>query len=104
MNENLNKTVNEIWGSLTDEQKTKAKACKTFDELLKLAGAEGVELPNLFDWKYKRLFNYVPLQTFFAAVSRNELTLCAIGRECVNRQKTIVLTAATTSKAQINFE
>ena len=38
--------LKELWGSLTDEQKEKAKACKTSDELLKLAGEEGIELPD----------------------------------------------------------
>ena len=36
----------EIYDSLTDEQKEKAKKCKTTDELLKLAAEEGVELPE----------------------------------------------------------
>ncbi len=35
-----------IWDSLTDEQKEKAKACKTLDELTELAGREGIELPD----------------------------------------------------------
>ncbi|MBE7008007.1 MAG: hypothetical protein E7422_02480 [Ruminococcaceae bacterium] len=35
-----------IWDSLTDEQKEKAKACKSMDELTALAGKEGVELPD----------------------------------------------------------
>lgn len=35
-----------IWDALTDEQKEKAKACKTMDELMMLAGKEGIELPN----------------------------------------------------------
>ncbi len=35
-----------IWDSLTDEQKEKAKACKSVDELMKLAGEEGIELPD----------------------------------------------------------
>ena len=35
-----------IWENLTDEQKEKAKACKTADELIKLAGEEGIELPD----------------------------------------------------------
>ena len=38
--------LKELWGSLTDEQKEKAKACKTSDELMKLAGEEGIELPD----------------------------------------------------------
>lgn len=35
-----------LWGSLSDEQKKKAKACQAMDELIALAGKEGVELPN----------------------------------------------------------
>ena len=51
MNENknaseLNKALEGLWDSLTDEQKEKAKACKTLDELTALAGKEGVELPD----------------------------------------------------------
>ena len=54
MNENENKaidpklqeTLKGIWDSLTDEQKEKAKACKTWEELSKLTGQEGIELPD----------------------------------------------------------
>ncbi len=54
MNENENESIdsklqellNGIWASLTDEQKEKAKACKTLNELIKLAGKEGIELPD----------------------------------------------------------
>ena len=46
MNENLNEIIKRICDSLTDEQMEKAKACKTIDELIKLAGEEGVELPD----------------------------------------------------------
>ncbi len=45
-NEKLNELLKNVWDSLTDEQKEKAKACKTPDELLKLAGEEGIELPD----------------------------------------------------------
>ena len=45
-NEKLNEMLAGIWDSLTDEQKEKAKACKTTDELIKLAGEEGIELPD----------------------------------------------------------
>ena len=38
--------LKEIYDSLTDEQKEKAKECKTADELLKLAGEEGIELSD----------------------------------------------------------
>ncbi|MBE7008752.1 MAG: hypothetical protein E7422_06410 [Ruminococcaceae bacterium] len=42
----LEEALKGIWDSLTDEQKEKAKACKTLDELAALAGKEGVELPD----------------------------------------------------------
>jgi len=40
------KTLKEIYDSLTDEQKEKAKACKSVDELVRLAGEERIELPD----------------------------------------------------------
>lgn len=46
MDEKLQETLKGVWDSLTDEQKEKAKACKTWDELTALAGKEGVELPD----------------------------------------------------------
>ncbi len=46
MDEKLNAALEGIYDSLTDEQKEKAKACKTFDELTELAGREGIELPD----------------------------------------------------------
>ncbi len=45
-NDKLNELLVNVLDSLTDEQKAKAKACKTPDELLKLAGEEGIELPD----------------------------------------------------------
>ena len=45
-NEKLKTMLGELWESLTDEQKEKARACKTVDELLKLAGEEKIELPD----------------------------------------------------------
>ncbi len=42
----LREALKGIWDSLTDEQKEKAKACKTWEELTKLAGEEGIELPD----------------------------------------------------------
>lgn len=42
----LNRALAGIWDSLTDEQKAKAKECKSMDELAALAGAAGVELPD----------------------------------------------------------
>ena len=45
-NEKLKTLLDELWDSLTDEQKEKAKACKTADEFIKLAGEEAIELPD----------------------------------------------------------
>ncbi len=45
-NAELKKALEGMWNSLTDEQKEKAKACKTMDELMLLAGKEGIELPD----------------------------------------------------------
>ena len=42
----LQEALKGIWNSLNDEQKEKAKACKTMDELTTLAGREGMELPD----------------------------------------------------------
>ena len=42
----LNEVLKGMWDSLTDEQKEKAKACKSMDELTVLAGQMGVELPD----------------------------------------------------------
>ena len=42
----LQEALKSIWDSLSDEQKEKAKACKTMDELMELAGREGMELPD----------------------------------------------------------
>ncbi len=42
----LNKALESMWDSLTDEQKEKAKECKSMDELMLLAGSAGVELPD----------------------------------------------------------
>ncbi|MBO4915304.1 MAG: hypothetical protein J5449_08875 [Oscillospiraceae bacterium] len=45
MNE-LNKALEAMWESLSDEQKARAKQCRSMDELTALAGEIGVELPN----------------------------------------------------------
>ncbi len=42
----LNEAIREMWDSLTDEQKEKAKACQSMDELMALASRSGVELPD----------------------------------------------------------
>ena len=38
--------LDKYFGNLTDELKTKAKQCKNPEELLKLAGAEGIDLTD----------------------------------------------------------
>ena len=46
MDEQLNKALEELMGSLTDEQKEKARTCETRKELLELIDGWGVELPE----------------------------------------------------------
>ena len=42
----IDEKMKEIYDGLSDELKEKAKACKTTDELMELAGKEGIELPD----------------------------------------------------------
>ncbi|MBQ9458626.1 MAG: hypothetical protein IJU66_01675 [Oscillospiraceae bacterium] len=42
----MNEALKGMWDSLTDEQREKAKECKSMDELMRLAGKLGVELPD----------------------------------------------------------
>ena len=46
MDEKLNAALKGLYDCLTDEQKAKAKACKTMEELTALAGKEGIEMPD----------------------------------------------------------
>ncbi len=46
MDEKLNAALKGIYDNLSDEQKEKAKACKTTEELTALAAKEGIELPD----------------------------------------------------------
>ena len=46
MNEKMKAAMKGIYDNLSDELKEKAKACKTMDELMALAGKEGIELPD----------------------------------------------------------
>ena len=46
INERMKELTERIYENLTDEQKEKAKQCKTMDELMAFAGQEGVELPD----------------------------------------------------------
>ena len=48
MDENMEKALEKFLANLTDEQKEKAKECKTIEELMDFAGKEGVELPDEF--------------------------------------------------------
>ena len=43
---NLQQAMAAILDSLTDEQKEKARACKTFEELITLLGEMNVSLPD----------------------------------------------------------
>ena len=45
-NKKTDEVLKEIYASLTDEQKKKAKKCKTLDDFLAFAEKEGVELPD----------------------------------------------------------
>ena len=45
-NQKLNEMLKGIYDDLTDEQKEKAKACKTIDELTALLGEMGIALPD----------------------------------------------------------
>ena len=47
MDEKMNAVLKGIYDSLTDEQKEKAKACKTMEELAKMAAEEGIELSDV---------------------------------------------------------
>ena len=73
MNEKLNKALEKILNALTDEQKEKAKACKTLDGLMALLGKEKLELPDElvdavagghcpFDYKMDENGNWVPIE------------------------------------------
>lgn len=42
----LDEALRSVYDSLTDEQKTKAKTCKSADEIMQLAADEGIELPD----------------------------------------------------------
>ena len=46
MDEKMEQALKEFFEKLTDEQKEKAKECKTMEELMNFAGKEGLELPD----------------------------------------------------------
>lgn len=46
MDDKMKETLKGIFDKLTDEQKERAKACKSMDEFMKLAGEWGIELPD----------------------------------------------------------
>ena len=46
MDEKMKKAIEELTAKLSDEQKEKAKNCKTLDELIDFVGNEGIELPD----------------------------------------------------------
>ena len=45
-NGNISEVLAGVLESLSEEQKAKAKECKTAEELLQLAASEGIELPD----------------------------------------------------------
>ena len=46
MDEKTKEALKSVYNNLTDEQKEKAKACKTYEEIMNFAGEEGIELPD----------------------------------------------------------
>lgn len=42
----LNRTLGDLWDSLTDEQRARARACRSMDELVLLASKVRIELPD----------------------------------------------------------
>ena len=46
MDEKMKDALKSVYNNLTDEQKVKAKTCKTEQELMEFAGKEGIELPD----------------------------------------------------------
>ena len=46
MDEKMNEALKGLYENLTEEQKEKAKACKTVDEILKFVEQENIELPE----------------------------------------------------------
>lgn len=46
MNETMEMKLEEIYESLSDEQKMAVEACRSIDELVEFAGKEGIELPE----------------------------------------------------------
>ncbi len=46
MDEKMKEALKSVYNNLTDGQKEKAKACKTYEELMDFAGKEGIELPD----------------------------------------------------------
>lgn len=46
MDDQLKAALTELWGSLTDEQKARALACSSPEELLAFLGEEKIELPD----------------------------------------------------------
>ena len=46
MDEKMKATMKGIYDNLSDNLKEKVKACKTMEEMMELAGKEGIELPD----------------------------------------------------------
>ena len=46
MDEKMKEKLKGIYENLSDELKEKAKACKSMDEIMELAGQEDIELPD----------------------------------------------------------
>ena len=46
MDDKMKKLMDTVYENMTDEQKEKAKACETSEELMEYVGKEGIELPD----------------------------------------------------------
>ena len=77
-NKNLSEQMAEVLNGLTDEQKEKAKACKTPEELTSLLGELGVELPD-------ELLDAVAGGQGFESDLDFVLFLCEVDRICMER-------------------
>ncbi len=69
----LNRAITGIWDSLTDEQKAKAKACNSMDELASLAASAGVELPDeMLDAVAGSIYNTDPSRPNYCAYCKKK--------------------------------
>ncbi len=95
----LNEALKSMWDSLSDEQKEKAKECKSMDELMLCAGKMGIELPDeLLDtvaggwsWMHDAKRTYMTLICPYCGTGTYQMVLAKysgyIGDKLCNRGK-----------------